>query len=314
MGCRTLCRNLFSCCPICRNRGTKCLICECIASYPWYIHYPTNLALIIFLNLPGNTCFYLYRCLRVTFFRCITICGGKYFFCRAYIVLFFLVKRESAKDSDPQIEPSDYQEVKIQYVGCDAGALIHGVQINTVIEYFLRKIGLKQLNGTDPEDSYKKYCEALRKNLHGSEPYGRTIKIGMIQKDNIINQMRGLLPDNRPIQFEPLIAEVSTNVVAHYQHRKHKPLLRESKVTSFVVLKVSKYGENLEITPCYMVVSQKWSNRESLYSMEYKQEKFILSKFDIENICPECTETDNEANTPLYYQPALCYDSTSNYS
>jgi hypothetical protein len=186
---------------------------------------------------------------------------------------------------------------EVLYIDCDADSEIDGEKLSNIVGFASKKIGLIE-SGSDAEDSYKKYCDALEKKLGSYEPYHAHLTIKILEKNTIIKEMKDLLPQKIK-RFDSLIEKAADKAVANLElgvKNFGQVFYRENEneyiASEFVVLKVFRASDNLEIIPCYMSVRGKkkeqrvlfvnWSESESY--MEYKQQKFVMSKFEIKEI------------------------------
>jgi hypothetical protein len=178
------------------------------------------------------------------------------------------------------------------------GVGIDKEKLSSIVGYASKVMGINQLADAKAEECFTRYCKALEEKLGPGEPYIASIEMKESKKDSIIKQMKDLLP-YKVKKFDELIEFAAEKAVASLKggSGSQKSVLLRFKeesieMSAFVVLKVFRSGENLELTPCYMSVKGgKTEARvllfqvaESESSMTYKQQKFILSKYEIQAI------------------------------
>jgi hypothetical protein len=140
---------------------------------------------------------------------------------------------------------------------------------------------------------YIKFCDALEKKLGSYEPYLRNARLMDRSKEKIIESISDLLP-RKDYAFEKIIKQAADSAHQTFElpiknvdeiiMRSHS---QEYIFSEFMVLKVFRSGDNLEITPCHMQIKSERSQgkflnlnwAESVINMEYEERKFILTKF-----------------------------------
>jgi hypothetical protein len=152
--------------------------------------------------------------------------------------------------------------------------------LSSIVGYASKVMGINQLADADAEKCFTRYCEALEKKLGPGEPYIASVDMRESKKDTIIKQMKDLLP-YKVKKFDEIIEYAAEKAVASLKggSGSQKGVLIRYKeefieMSAFVVLKVFKSGENLELTPCYMSVKEvrlkegfcysKWRSRNHL--------------------------------------------------
>jgi hypothetical protein len=198
---------------------------------------------------------------------------------------------------------------------------MYGQKICTIIDFALDTMGLKTACPKS-EETYYQYVNLLQNKLKCSEPYKKHIRLEKVERRIIMRQMTDLLPHNN-IKFEPLIEKAADEVIENLSDIR-TPLLNtpsESVISEFVTLKIVQLGDNIELIPCYMAVKKSLSKNKFWfftkykfqYYMEYKQQKFSLTKFDIQSICSkleiEANKSEVTVNIPLHLEDSTNFSS-----
>ncbi len=180
---------------------------------------------------------------------------------------------------------------KLLYVGCLPDSLIDGKEMRSIVDFAFDGMGLNCISG-DSEDTYNKCVKALRNRLKGSEPYKKSVKLEKVETIVIAQQMNDKLFPKTNKQIDTFIAGEAEKAVENFNNLENNRTA-ETVVSESFALKVILCGDNLEFVPCYMVVRMSWSKNKLFflmkngfeYHMEFKQQKFSLTKFDIQDIC-----------------------------
>lgn len=206
---------------------------------------------------------------------------------------------------------------RLIYIGCSENDLLYEEKLGSIVGYALSKMGIQLTNSDRHKDSmqveadFQGYSKGLSEKLGGYEPYIRNLQLGQscrLTKEKVVNDMTTLLPRKEP-EFEKVIAVAADRAVENI----HKdPTLgevfffnrrtNEFVLSEFLVLKVFRAAENLEIIPCLFKLSCKrdegsallgvfqWKNSEM--EMGYEERKYILNKFAIKQIIDKLKNQD----------------------
>jgi hypothetical protein len=177
------------------------------------------------------------------------------------------------------------------YENCQPNSLIETQKVSSIVNYAMKAMGIS-VSPSNAEESFKYYCTALENRLKSSEPYYASTEINEMKKDVIIKNLKQLLPQEE--KFDGIIEKAATifepGINAKKKIKKDKNVI--SSDSEFAMLRILKSNENLELIPCYMVVKEVkeetkgifFNSSISKFFMDYKQQKFILSKFDVKGI------------------------------
>jgi len=186
---------------------------------------------------------------------------------------------------------------EVIYVNCDSNLEIAGIKLSSLINFVFNNINVKEEKGNG-EEFYSRYCNALEQKLGAYEPYSASLHLKEKDQWKVVKDIKQILPHNA-LRFDWLIEKAAQNAVAILANGSmaiDKLFDRQTQnnliASEFVVMKVFHTGDNLEIIPCYMGVKSKknagknwminWSELET--HVEYRQQKYFLSKFDIQEI------------------------------
>lgn len=195
----------------------------------------------------------------------------------------------------------------VEYVNCKPTDKFDNgdVTLDSVVGFATKKIGLTAVTDSDPGKAYVQYVNMLSKKLGGSEPYVRSMKVNNVDDADVLRQeMTKVLPvvtDKFEQAIDTAVAHATGYVetgVDNFNAVFYRKNSKEWEGGEFVVLKVFKSGQNLEIIPSYLHVkghkteerivfgNRAWSDAE----ITYKEQKFLLSFFDIKTIVKKLEE------------------------
>lgn len=186
---------------------------------------------------------------------------------------------------------------------------VEGMQIKSIIGFVFNRVGINS-KGSDEKESYEKYCAAFREMLGSSEPLQVSSSLEESNKNISISRMLSLLPilvenltpntgekvkktPNTEVAIRKSWLDVLNNISSYsIQACKSYKETALFENIEYTVIKVSKSGDNVEITPSYMKINRKLVEKKSgLHSYsdsdstaEYMHEKFVLTQFDCKEI------------------------------
>jgi hypothetical protein len=154
--------------------------------------------------------------------------------------------------------------------------------------------------GASPKEHYENYCAVLKAKFGQSEPYHICKELSGLARDKTIEKIY----DSIPYKVEEFRRRIETlaNFNVSDLDRKNiyslgslfpKKTEEHRAICYFLVLKIFKLAEVLEIIPAYMNVELGLNHTERFFflksssfnaTLEYMQEKFILTKVEIRNI------------------------------
>jgi hypothetical protein len=212
----------------------------------------------------------------------------------------------------------------VVYVDCTEKDEIDSEKLSSIVDYAMSKILENKSNGIVSTKSdwsvwpfkrekpdvdtlrYIKFCDALEKKLGRYEPYHRSARLMDRSKERIIEGISDLLP-RKDGAFEKVIKHAADSAHQTFElpiKKLNEIIMRshsqEFIFSEFIILKVFRSGDNLEITPCHMQIKSERSQgkflnldwAESVVNMEYEERKFILTKFMIKEIIKKLREQD----------------------
>lgn len=188
------------------------------------------------------------------------------------------------------------------YVDCNSNDELFGEKLASIVDYARSVMGIDSVNCNrlTKEQSYAKYCEGLSTKIDVYEPYCRSVemrdfKTSLHYSKELVDKIRSLLPRKTP-EFNQIIDEAANNLCEKIETNNLLIDARQKELTlaEFVVLKIFRSGENLEMVPCFLKVYSKreecsmffktfnWSDCKA--SMDYEERTYVLHKFMIKEI------------------------------
>jgi hypothetical protein len=183
----------------------------------------------------------------------------------------------------------------IIYVNCQPDSPFdkNGEKLSSIIDYTLKEIS-NSVTGSNAEELYEHYCNALESKLGPSRAIHKTEKLKELTKGTIIKKMKKYFQYifNNKEKIDSLIEKAADEFVAFLACNtySYEESYRQNKngivVSEFVLLKIFKSGEKLLLVPCYMAVKEKTTDYSELF-LDYKHENFILYKDNTEKTINE---------------------------
>jgi hypothetical protein len=203
---------------------------------------------------------------------------------------------------------STEKKVDLSYENCRPDDEIYGKKVGRIVGYALEVMGITG-STINAKQSYVKYVRALQEMLGGSEPTHKSLKLA--PKADVVKEILQFLPNQVPKNLLKKIANQedsdSQNVYTGIDRPKH--ILRRDNERNFdpieyVGIKVFKYENQLEIIPTYISVAERkkesrilfvnWSETEIF--IEFKQQKFFLTRYEIQEITKELISEEKKWN------------------
>jgi hypothetical protein len=162
----------------------------------------------------------------------------------------------------------------------------------------------------DPKKSFETYSAALQKKLGGGDPYQVSRELHESNTEVVINLMYDVLPIERkliPQRLKDIIEMAAQKSTGYLDvgihgfnsifHTKNEKSYSECE---FAVMKIFRNADNLEITPFYIHVHGEEIEERTLWikkiwrkaTIDYKQIKFMLTKYDLKAIIKAVKETN----------------------
>lgn len=196
------------------------------------------------------------------------------------------------------------------YANCDENDEISGETLRDIVGFVFQALGLSLKESADtegnatPEDAFLKYCATLNRQLGGYDPYERCKEISTTAEKSVSSEIRDLIPSEQyTAKFDNLITSAvksakKVNALQHIVHAGHLIFRWDTKEESsscFTVVKIFRSGANLEIIPTYMSITSRkdvagllvFRSTKEVTTINFKQRKYYLTKFDIEAIIPK---------------------------
>jgi hypothetical protein len=201
-----------------------------------------------------------------------------------------------------EIIPDD----NIFFVDCKSTDRIYGENLESIVAFAMKSMKLpERCDNTISEDENKmktdfiNYCKTISEKCGTPDVKRSTIKIENNTAEAIRNAMKTILPGFHDPQFDQLIEKAVENASGKLELKSiglKELFFQENKKkfsgAKFMIMKVYCSKEILQIAPMYVKVSgnlnETWSwistNITSDATMEFEEQKFMLTKFDIEEI------------------------------
>jgi len=225
-------------------------------------------------------------------------------------------------------EPNSEQHGVI-YADCARNDDLFGEKLQSIVSFAMSTMGIGEQEGLDQsaglrswipsvfssgdkkdiaELNFNRYCEALCNKLGPYEPYSRNVRLETNSKQQIANEMTELLPKKQP-EFNIIISQAADHVstvldlpTTELGKLVYNTVTKELTLAQFVVCKIFRAGDNLEISPCLMKVKSKREQGMLLFKsfswthcsidMQYEERKFVLNKFMIQQIIKSLQQKD----------------------
>jgi len=182
---------------------------------------------------------------------------------------------------------SSCSTVPLLYIECSEKDEIFGEKLSSVFGY-----AIGDLQGSNNESSYEAYCLALKKTIGGSEPYSSSQSVKEKVHEIFLQKVWSFLPYKEQ-KYEQYIEKSfeKTMIFNDNVHKQSYWLSTESRKEAHeFVVKIVRSKNNLEIIPTFTSINvrkkikSRWPYKKSLEyeaNIEYKQQKFFLTQFDI---------------------------------
>jgi len=203
---------------------------------------------------------------------------------------------------------STEKKVDLSYENCRSDDEIYGKKVGRIVGYALEVMGITG-STVNAKQSYAKYVKALQEMLGGSEPTHKSLKLA--PKADVVKEILQFLPNQVPINFlEKITNQVNSDSRRVYtdidkpEHIFRRDNERNFDPIEYVGIKVFKYENQLEIIPTYILVAERkkesrilfvnWSETEIF--IEFKQQKFFLTRYEIQEIIKELISEEKKWN------------------
>ncbi len=196
------------------------------------------------------------------------------------------------------------------YVDCKPTDELFGEKLSSIVGYAMSVMGIDSanVNSSFPEENFSKYCSGLQSKIKTYEPYNRSVQISDFKTSirhtkELADKIRSLLPRKTP-EFNQIIEQTAENVsnVAETDSIVFSASENHLTLAEFVVLKVFRAGDNLELIPCLLRVYSKREQcsmffktlnwKECIVNMDYEERTYVLHKFMIQQIISKLPQTD----------------------
>lgn len=197
----------------------------------------------------------------------------------------------------------------IVYIDCNENDTLHGEKLGSIIGFALSSAS-NNAGGWNARSTFDSYSAGLQQKYGNWESIVRTSYIhrsSEVSKYTLTNRMTELLPRRHP-KFDRLISVAADKTLEEIGNKVETPVdlifrrkERNMNFSEFVVFKVFKLGDSLEIIPCLLEIHGSRvetslfvliSEEELKIDLRYEERKFTLNSDMIRSIIQDLRNKD----------------------